>query len=138
MLQQILWFKPKCLPISSCKKQQKHIFVRITGLQWWFWMFGLNDLYWSILHPVSKKFPPIWVLELDIYVSTILASYIFITTAAANPTPGHRKFINFISVTLNFLLYIEKHTLTSYIVDKLLGVFFLQELDSMPCAMLLY
>ena len=57
-------------------------------------------------------------------------------TAASSPPSIHKKFVTFLSVIFKFLFDDGKHTMTSYSVARLLGVFLLQEVDYLPCSLL--
>ena len=56
ILQPRFWFNNNYWLFSYCQKRGNIIFIRIKGLWWWFWIFGLNDVYWSKINPVSKNY----------------------------------------------------------------------------------
>ena len=67
-----------------------------------------------------QKLSLIWALAVHIYTTVSFVSASILFTSDENPKPGHCKSINFISVTLNFLLESVEHTLPAYTLDKLI------------------
>ena len=97
-------------------------------------MFGLNCVYWSSLHPVSKNWLPFCPTQQLIFsgrltsdiercFSASVVSVSSIPTITESPTPVRSEFNNYNLIPLNVLFDDVKDTLSLCYLDKLLGVF---------------
>ena len=115
----------------------------------WFWIFGLDVLYWSDAHPVSNNYfhscPTQHLIfgekmnsDVEKHLSASVVSAIFILLVIDSLTPVHSNSINYNLISLNILFGAWEDTFPSYYVDKILALLFLRGLDSFTCVVLFH
>ena len=71
------------------------------------------------------------------YLVIVLNYYSAIPAADESPTPGHSNYMIYNLITFNVIFSSSKNTIPSYSIYKILGVFLLRGVNSLPCAVLL-
>ena len=110
LLQPRFWVKHKCWLRSSYWKWWNIVFIVIKGLWWWYWMFGLNGVYWSNFpqHWLFREWFELWHGDFFILVSASV-----IPADAKSPIPDHSNSINYNLISLNIPFDAVKDTFPS-------------------------